>query len=239
LLADTRKIATALAVATTAITGPSISTHRRRDRRELDVAVSGNFPLPNCLGRAELAETAWGSPSVWRGTSPYGVFGTAWQSQIHTIDYSFEAEFLRLPEASKDYGPYLNKLDELMRWDLRPVDFWQLAPWSWLVDWFFDIGGQLASWESATTNRILSLYAYGMRDERRKSTTVASVNPGSNTTPYFTTYVGPKSVFQQIDIQRRQRIKANPFGYILNPVSQLNAGQIAILAALGLTKTRR
>jgi len=239
LLNDVRKIATALAVATTAVTGQSISTHRRREGRVRDIAVSGNFALPNCVVSAELSAAQWGISSTWRGGGPYGVFGSIWQSQKHTIDYSFEAEFLRLPEGSKDYSVYTDKLSELMRWDLRPSDLWQLAPWSWLVDWFTDIGGQLESWESATSNRILSLYAYGMRDERKLSTSVASVSSGGNYTPYFTTYFGPSSVFQQIEIRRRQRIKANPFGYVLNPLSQLTAGQLAILGALGLTKTKR
>jgi hypothetical protein len=102
------------------------------------------------------------------------------------------------------------------------------------VDWFFDIGGQLESWNSATTNRILSLYAYGMRDE--SITTTLNLSGISGKTGI--NYIGPSSVFSQTIARRRQRVKANPFGYTLNPLNSLSGGQLAILGALGLTKIR-
>jgi hypothetical protein len=159
----------------------------------------------------------------------------SWITQRHKINYSFEAEFVRLPEGQKDYSSYLVKLDELMRWDITPMDLWQLAPWSWLVDWFFDIGGQLDAWNSATSNHILSLYAYGMREESIETTTLLSNVRGTA----GGVYSGPPTLYSRVEATHKQRIKANPFGYVLNPMQQLSAGQMAILGALGLTKVRR
>jgi hypothetical protein len=236
LLSDVRKIATALAVATAAISGDSLATHRRRDKPEKDTTISGSTGAISFHKRHS-------SPATFLTTLPGtsetqgSMLCNVWVSQRHQIDYSFEAEFLRLPEGQKDYSSYLTKLDELMRWDITPMDLWQLAPWSWLVDWFFDIGGQLDAWNSATSNRILSLYAYGMRDERLSTTVIVSDIRGGNTSDYK--YVGPSTFFTEIKARRRQRIKANPFGFTPDPLNQLSAGQLAILGALGLTKIRR
>jgi len=238
LLNDVRSIATALATATAAISGNSLETHRRREKPDKDETIAGSSALSTVILRETnaLFETVGSGTSASKGS---GFLADNWVSQRHQIDYSFEAEFLRLPDGQKDYGPYLQKFSELFRWDITPSDLWQLAPWSWLVDWFFDIGGQLESWQSATTNRILSLYAYGMRDERLTTTSIVSNMRIDLVSFPSRTYVGPRAVFTQYNVRRRQRIKANPFGYVLNPLSQLSAGQLAILAALGLTKTRR
>lgn len=234
LLSDVRKIATALAVATAAITGSNLETHRRRTKPEKDSTVSGTTSTLNLALRHQSDTFDTGGTNL--STSIGGLLYSVWFSQRHEIDYSFEGEWIRLPEGQKDYSSYLTKLDELMRWDITPMDLWQLAPWSWLVDWFFDIGGQLDAWNSATSNRILSLYAYGMRDERLTTTVIVSNIRGS-TADYR--YSGPSSVFSQTLARRRQRVKANPFGFIPDPLHQLSAGQLAILGALGLTKVRR
>jgi hypothetical protein len=234
LLNDVRSIATALAVATAAVTGNNLETHRRRYKPEKDDTITGSSSALSVITRefSDDFETGGTASSVSLGGLGY----RTWFSQRHEIEYSFEGEFVRLPEGQKDYSSYLVKLDELMRWDITPMDLWQLAPWSWLVDWFFDIGGQLDAWNSATTNRILSLYAYAMRDERLTTTSVISDIAGVSEAY---TYQGPRSVFSQVKIRRRQRVKANPFGFTLDPLNQLSAGQLAILGALGLTKLKR
>lgn len=236
LLADVRKIATALAVATAAISGQQSPTHRRRIKQEKDETTSGSYSTWFWMLRHSMP--AFGDPLADSYRSKHNnLAGKLWYSQRHQIDYSFEAEFVRLPEGQKDYSSYLTRLDELMRWDITPMDLWQLAPWSWLVDWFFDIGGQLDAWNSATSNRILSLYAYGMRDERLTTTYILS--DVSSFGDGRIAYLGDRSNFHQIITRRRQRIRANPFGYTPDPLVQLSAGQLAILGALGLTKTRR
>lgn len=235
ILSDVRKIATALAVATAAMTGDSLTSHRRRDKPEKDstlVGTTGTFGFITRHSSPNFLTTLPGT-SVTQGS----MLGEAWVTQRHEVNYSFEGEFLRLPEGQKDYSSYLVKLDELMRWDITPMDLWQLAPWSWLVDWFFDIGAQLDAWNSSTSNKILSLYAYAMRDERLTTTVVLSKIRGGNTSDY--SYTGPSTVFSQTKARRRQRIKANPFGFTPDPLNQLSAGQLAILGALGLTKIRR
>jgi hypothetical protein len=234
LLSDVRSIATALATATAAISGDNLETHRRRFKPEKDETLSGSTSTASQVlhENSTTFETTGTGSSVTIG----GLLYSVWVSQRHEIDYSFEAEFIRLPEGQKDYSSYIAKLDELMRWDLTPMDLWQLAPWSWLVDWFFDIGGQLDAWNSATSNRILSLYAYGMRDERLTTTAIFS-NVRGQSADYR--YSGPSTWFTQTKARRRQRIKANPFGFTPDPLTLLSAGQLAILAALGLTKVKR
>jgi len=233
LLSDVRKIATALAVATFAITGKQATTHRRRDMTEKDETITSSSQFVAAFARISDSQFATTGSSLQTSTEmPW----SPWVSQRHTIKYSFEAEFVRLPEGQKDYSSYLVKLDELMRWDITPMDLWQLAPWSWLVDWFFDIGGQLDAWNATTSNRILSSYAYGMREETLETTVLLSdIRKNRETHTYF----GPSTYFSRYKAEHKQRLKANPFGYVLNPMQQLSAGQLAILGALGLTKARR
>lgn len=234
LLADVRKVATALAVATAAMTGDNLLTHRRRDKPETDTTVQSSSVGVNRAYRHSSA--SFEGSGTGASSSPSGLVFNRWLVQHRKVHYSFEAEFVRLPEGQRDYSSYIDKLNELMRWDITPMDLWQLAPWSWLVDWFFDIGAQLDAWNSTTSNRILSLYAYGMREESLETTLILSDIRGQSA-DYR--YVGPKTVFTQYQAKHRQRIKANPFGFIPDPLSQLSAGQLAILGALGLTKIRR
>jgi len=234
LLNDVRGIATALAVATTAVTGPSISTHRRRDGTVKDATMTAASPVVITEALRFQAPALGQTGQVVQTQS--GVTSTGSLIQRHEIYTSFEAEFLRLPTKEPVMDPYLEKLNELMRFDLTPADLWQLAPWSWLVDWFVDIGGLIESWQAATSSNIMSLFAYAMRKEVITTSIFASDVRASSTAYRYT---GPKSAYTEIKSTRYQRIKANPFGYILDPTVNLNVGQLAILAALGLTKTRR
>jgi hypothetical protein len=104
-----------------------------------------------------------------------------------------------------------------------------------LVDWFFDIGKAIESYETALSNRVLSTYMYAM--EETVSTTQVLVTDLRGQTGV--SYTGPRSWSFQWEYSRKRRIRANPFGFTLNPESALTAAQFAILGALGLTKVRR
>lgn len=146
-----------------------------------------------------------------------------------------EGEFVYIPKASFDMSKYQSRVDSLMSLDLTPSTLWELSPWSWLVDWFIDLGGAIQSMEAATTNRVISTYCYAM--EETKSSISSSVTILGSTNPFYT-YNGPKQLNHSYDYVRKRRIRANPFGFLGSPSTTLNGGQMAILGALGLTKLR-
>jgi hypothetical protein len=115
--------------------------------------------------------------------------------------------------------------------------FWQLMPWSWFIDWFVDVGDIIDNANSALLNGQVLQYGYLMREttvKRAYTTDSAMIYRGSDATQdrqigfASTTYVS----------QRKQRVKATPYGFGLNP-DTFSAQQWAILGALGLSKGPR
>jgi hypothetical protein len=118
--------------------------------------------------------------------------------------------------------------------NLTPSTLWNLAPWSWLVDWSNNIGASIAAMEAGMSNRIMSTYFYGM-ETFKSSVDSTFTNLGSSSgrvtdLPYFHR--------QRSSVVTKRRLRGNPFGYSGNSSSALDVQQMGILAALGLTKSR-
>lgn len=97
---------------------------------------------------------------------------------------------------------------------------WEALSWSWLVDWFSNIGDVISNAQMAIEDRIVALYAYSQRRVVREYRYEASNG-------FYT--VGVTRVF---DTKCRRKI--DPFG--LAAEVGLSDLQYAILIALGLTR---
>jgi hypothetical protein len=104
---------------------------------------------------------------------------------------------------------------------------WELAPWSWLADWFVNIGDVIAVNNALANDSLLLRYGYMTR-----KTIVSRVysNPGYQ---FLTGHTGP--VYATIRTTEWLRRRATPYGFGLN-TDAFSATQWAILAALGMTK---
>lgn len=236
LLNDLRKIAEALYRASQGLFEPWGATHRSRgENPSVDTQEATGLSVTGAAS-GDYFDTPFRSYLDGSGVSTDGRFiGTgAVFSNVSTRRW-LEGEFVYLPKAGFDPTKYEERYDTLFKLDLTPADLWQLAPWSWLVDWFFDIGKAIESYETALSNRVLSTYMYAM--EETVSTTQVLVTDLRGQTGV--SYTGPRSWSFQWEYSRKRRIRANPFGFTLNPESALTAAQFAILGALGLTKVRR
>jgi hypothetical protein len=114
---------------------------------------------------------------------------------------------------------------------LTPDVVWNLAPWSWAADWFFNVGDVLSNVTDWATDGLVMKYGYMMEHTR-------SVN-----TYYYSGFTGLKSGHAvptplSLVVETKQRRKANPFGFGLT-WGGLSPRQLSILAALGITKTHR
>jgi hypothetical protein len=237
LLNDVISIATALAKATVAITAMD-EIHRYRELPEQEVTalseagVRGDWnDIPSMPSMSPLA-----LPSA--AVAATVIKGTKTVIQTKKSRMWFEGNFVKLPKASLGLDRHMAQFDWLINTDLKPSDLWQIAPWSWLVDWFIDIGGLIEAFQTGTSNRILSTYAYAMREESL-TTTVLMRNIFAQQGGSFTrTWTGPKDYSCVMVASRKRRIRANPFGFTLNPSVSLSLGQQLILGALGLTKIK-
>lgn len=255
-LSDLQNAAKALAMASSALNAPVNPLHRRRQSQPVMVGNDysqtkafsvGSTALPKVdtgtlTGLARLDSIIRTDYPDWQYTnSTTNLQGDVWNGQALNSSMWFEGEFIYLPKIGFDDKNFFDRLDALLAKDITPSVLWELTPWSWLLDWFLKIQDSLYANEIAFSNRILSTYAYAMeRIEATHVNVVSNIRVRTDSLPmYVGSYVGPKSWQAVYKTSSKRRIRANPFGFTVNPTTALNVAQMGILGALGLTKTRR
>jgi len=112
---------------------------------------------------------------------------------------------------------------------ISPTHVWQATPWSWLVDWFSNVGDVIQAVEDLGTDQVTSKYMYLMHRRRR----VFELR-----SQFTTIHDGRKhdyTWYRSADIKRRQPA-GSPFDFTLS-AGGLTGRQLAILAALGFSRT--
>lgn len=139
-----------------------------------------------------------------------------------TSNYSY-------PGANADW---LEKATALMNLELTPTVLWELAPWSWLVDWFFKIQSTIESNQIAADKRIVMNYGYVTQVDRMACLITGNIaERGSSGDPTFRAPFTSMSEHSYI-----KRMRANPFGFQASSWSGLSLDQLAILGALGIRR---
>jgi len=118
----------------------------------------------------------------------------------------------------------------LTGFQITPEVLWNLAPWSWLSDWHWNIGNNIANASALASDGLVMAWGYLMTE---------NISDHSITTnSYYPVLKGGKTVSPTAiwRIHTKERRKASPFGFGVNP-SSFTARQNAILAALGLSKS--
>jgi len=106
---------------------------------------------------------------------------------------------------------------------VNPTLLWRHTPFTFLADWFVNIGPVFDNWDSAEDN-LVAKYAYVMREVGLRLINETSVHLHS----------GPVNCRWAVKHRSKHRAEANPFGF--GPSSQVLSGsQYAIMAALGIT----
>lgn len=235
LLDDLRKIAEILLSASYGLYKPLGAYHRRRELQP--VKTFSRTDVSNSLGFQ-----MWGNYLSGLNLIPSSITPTQatrfdiWGQHIVKSELTrwYEGEFTYIPKASFDPKNYFDRLETLLDPELTPSALWELTPWSWLTDWFFQIGGAISAMEAGMSNRILSSYFYAM--EEYKSSTellVTSWRVRSGSSPNL-----PIRYSQKSTLHTKRRIRGNPFGFTGTSQSPLSVEQSAILGALGLKKIR-
>jgi len=120
---------------------------------------------------------------------------------------------------------------------LTPDVLWNLAPWSWLVDWFANVGPILSNVSAFQNDGLVLKYGYVMEHTTR---TYNRAWYGSKLIPDDARRNQQRLVlndphFDEFFCETKERIKATPYGFGLNTAAFTNR-QWAILGALGLTR---
>lgn len=248
LVADIQKMIKALSSASAILTNYAKDSGRNVRRRYTlpDLTYSGFYNFQN-------GTATGGSASLWTGYQPDGMptNGSGGGGQSPTVNSatlvgSVSAKQERWFSGAFTYyvppgGSFLKDLarfealsNKLLGTRLTPEVLWNLAPWSWLVDWIVRLGDHISLYSRFDADGLVLRYGYLMVRDR--------VTVSSN---FSTTYLRSSGVnrqghhFTQVKLDRKRRVRATPFGFGLNPTSDFTARQWSILGALGMTKSPR
>lgn len=118
-------------------------------------------------------------------------------------------------------------MDYLYGSAITPEVVWNLTPWSWATDWFANTGDVLSNVSNSMLYGQVLKYGYLME----QTTVLDRFSCESDT---FRAGPGPyTAVVKSI---HKRRIRANPFGFGV-AFGELNAYQLSILAALGMSRS--
>jgi hypothetical protein len=114
--------------------------------------------------------------------------------------------------------------------EITPEVLWNLAPWSWAVDWFTNVGDVLSNVSDMASDGLVLRYGYLMETTIIKDT---YTNVGANLLGY-----GRRPIKATFITEVKKRRRATPFGFGLTWDS-LSPRQLAIIAALGISRGPR
>jgi hypothetical protein len=116
--------------------------------------------------------------------------------------------------------------------ELTPETLWNLAPWSWLVDWVVNVGPVLSNMTAFQQDGLVMRYGYVMQHTRR---TITHHNASATPRPGVSLpLTGPLA--HRFSGSRKQRLQANPYGFGVT-MQSLTSRQLSILVALGLSRS--
>jgi len=122
---------------------------------------------------------------------------------------------------------YALEANKLLGLSLTPETLWNLAPWSWAVDWFSNTGDVVSNISSMATDGLVMRYGYIMEHTTVRDTYTL----GKTGLRDLNFRVSPFTLVTETKVRR----KANPFGFGVS-WSGLSPRQLAITVALGITK---
>lgn len=123
-----------------------------------------------------------------------------------------------------------------------PEAIWALLPWSWLIDWFTNVGDVIGNLSNHAAENLTADYAFVMRT-KGSSEYRASTFDWTGTTPaeerqgYVPIGPGSGSAMTVHETIEKARIAATPYGFGVT-YDGLSTYQTSILAALGISRAR-
>lgn len=139
-----------------------------------------------------------------------------------------------LPPGPRDWQWTARIIAEIYGLNPKLSQVYKVVPWSWLVDWFSNVGDVLQNFSGGVEDRMSADYAYVMCKKwyMRKSWATGQFYGGNSED----SKIGVSSETQKYT-ENKVRVAASPFGFALKD-NELSLTQNAILGALGLSRLR-
>jgi len=192
-----------------------------------------NFPTQKAVTTDTIAVGQvpyTGVSATWMFTPPYGdLVRTRETVQRRWFSGAFTYHLPSGYDSRNGMARFALEADKLLGISLTPETLWNLAPWSWAVDWFSSTGDVISNLSDWATYGLVMRYGYMMEHTIVKDTYTLSesglIDRGLKASPV--------SFVNETKIRR----KANPFGFGLTWAG-LSPFQLSIAAALGLSRDR-
>jgi hypothetical protein len=133
-------------------------------------------------------------------------------------------------DSRKELTKLTSLADRILGLELTPSVLWELAPWSWAIDWFSNTSEVLSNFTDIASGSLVMRYGYLM-EHTIITDTYSLVDP--RPLQGMRAPVPPVSFTTEVKLRRR----ANPFGFGVS-WSGLSAWQLSIAAALGINRSR-
>jgi hypothetical protein len=153
------------------------------------------------------------------------------RNQTRTDLYKFVGAFTYYIDPILDRlgpaGVAFNNAQHLLGLSADANTIWQLTPWTWLIDWFVNLGDCISLMNRIQDKSLVLRYGYLLRETEEKITL---------TVDRLTTKGGMaiRDIRTDSVVRRKVRIRSTPYGFGLSTAG-FSPVQWAILAALGFT----
>lgn len=199
--------------------GRNVRRHRSIPRKTITNTV---FPESNVVFMSNIEAGAFSGPTTYR------------VSDLLTREQSFSGcyTFYYEPAMQSQVSRIATQARLLYGLELSPEVVWNLAPWSWLIDWVAEVGPLMNNVSAFSQDGLVLRYGYVMEENFRRVTRTnmrANVPRGTDL---------PREVRDTFSGKRLMRRKATPYGFGLD-FAGFSTRQWSILGALGITLAPR
>jgi len=167
-----------------------------------------------------------------------GIFDPLLESRVHKETYTYRkiwfsgAFTYHMPTENwysrSAIGKLGEQIDTVFGTQLSPEVLWNLAPWSWAVDWFANVGDVADNLSDWASDGLVLNWGYIMEHSVKR---VRFYNPGRG--GLRNPYLGISDVIAEVET--KQRYPATPFGFGVS-WNGLSPRQLSIATALGITR---
>jgi hypothetical protein len=166
--------------------------------------------------------------TIWTSTPRYYQRTTAVRQQWFSGEYTYYVD----PAILDGIEGIAAKARYSLGLRITPDVLWNLAPWSWLVDWFLNVGPILSNLSAFSQDGLVLRRGYVMENVTK------SIYCESRAVPWEWVNNHSEFVACSWNGTAKRRAKATPYGFGLN-TDMFSNRQWAILGALGITRAPR
>jgi hypothetical protein len=239
---DLAKLVQSMQTATTAIQFLyENSGHSIRRNMSFDMASKSEVFTTDQLSHQGTIECQSSAPMFGNNGSYYNVGGRVANNALVTTLTLSESRKVRFTGAFTRFVPidarlgtssakFIAAYDSIIGFKPTFEQVWQLIPYSWLVDWFLDIQSSLTLMSRVRDDSLLINYGYVTGSTIRTAICETLIVPTPGRVPSF----GRVRTVYTSSI--KERIRANPYGFIEPGAVEITPLRLAILAAIGITR---